>query len=100
MFTLLGVATPGSGWFLYPFLFPLWAILPTAVFDTNVGEVSVLGYLVAFPITKIILGTTAWYRKKADELKSNGKTSIGGLTISSRGTGMSSNSSSGGGSDY
>jgi len=100
VFTLLGIATPRSGWFLYPFLVPFWAILPTAVFDTNVGEVSILGYLVSFPIAKFILGRTAWYRKRADELKSKGKTSIGGITISSRGTGMSSDSSSGGGSDY
>jgi uncharacterized protein len=100
VFTLLGISTPRSGWFLYPFLVPFWAMLPTAVFGTDVGEVSILGYLVAFPVAKVILGRTAWYRKKADELKTIGKTSIGGITISSRGTGMSSNSSSGGRSDY
>ncbi|MEO6565709.1 MAG: hypothetical protein ABIO63_06705 [Casimicrobiaceae bacterium] len=53
-------------------------------------------YLVGFPLAKIILSRTYWYRKARSELKKKGSTSIGGFVLSSgvSSSGWSSGSSS------
>lgn len=99
LFTVLGVLTPGMGWFLYLFLIPFWAMFPIIVVGTT-GAMILLGiYLVAYPTSKIIIGRTAWYRKARRHLKTKGSARIGGFTITSGGSssgGWSSSGSSGG----
>src|SRR5450755_3819694 len=35
LFTVIGVMTPGMGWFLYVFLIPFWAMFPLVVLGTH-----------------------------------------------------------------
>lgn len=93
LFTVIGVVTPGTGWFLYVFLIPFWAMFPIVVVGVK-GALILLGiYIVGFPIAKLILRTRPWYGKAADELKRTGQTSLGGIVVSSGGSSWSSSSS-------
>ncbi len=91
LFTVLGILTPRVGWFLYFFLIPFWAMFPIVVVGTKIGFILLIIYLIMFPIAKLILGRTKWYRKAGRDLKSKGRATIGGFTFSS---GSSSGSSS------
>lgn len=96
LFTVLGVLTPGAGWFLYFFLIPFWAMFPIVVVGGKGAFVMLMTYLVAFPVAKLSIRKKAWYLKAARELKSKGSTTVGGMVISSGG-GSSSSSGGGGG---
>ena len=95
LFTVVGVLTPGVGWFLYAFLIPFWAMFPIIVIGPK-ATVGVLAlYLIGYPIAKLILSRNPAYQKAALEMKTKGSTTFGGMVISSGGG--SSGSSSGGG---
>jgi len=94
LFTVIGVMTPGMGWFLYVFLIPFWAMFPIIIIGPK-ATVGLLGvYLVGYPVAKLWLKRQPWYAKAAEEMKTKGTTTVGGMVISSGG---SSSSSSGGG---
>jgi uncharacterized protein len=97
LFTVIGIATPGVGWFLYVFLIPFWAVFPMAVVG-NVGALWLLGiYLIGYPLAKLALSRSDWYRRAQREIRTKGRTTIGGFTVgSSGGGGWSSGGSSGG----
>jgi len=103
VFTVVGVMTPGMGWFLYVFLIPFWAMFPIVVIGPK-ATVGVLAlYVIGYPIAKLILARQPWYAKAAADLKAKGTTTIGGMVItsggpSSSGGGGSSGGFSGGGS--
>ena len=100
LFTVLGVVTPGMGWFLYFFLIPFWAMFPIVVVGTTGALILLVTYLVCFPIAKIILSRSPWYGKAKKALKSKGRASIGGFTLTTGGGGWHSSGgsfSSGGG---
>lgn len=63
LFTVLGVVTPGVGWFLYFFLIPFWAMFPIVVVGTTGAFILLAIYLVCFPIAKVILSKSKWYGK-------------------------------------
>ena len=95
IFTVVGVMTPGVGWFLYVFLIPFWAMFPIIIVGTR-GALWLLGtYVVVYPIAKLILSRQPWYLKAASDLKSKGSASIGGFVMSS-GSHSSGGFSSGG----
>lgn len=99
LFTVLGILTPGMGWFLYFFLIPFWAMFPIVVVGTT-GALYLFGtYLVGFPIAKLIVSRRPWYERAKQDLKSKGVAQIGGFTVGGRsgGSSWSSGSSSGGG---
>lgn len=96
LFTIIGIMTPGFGWFLYIFLIPFWAMFPIIVLGTKGALVCLISYLVLYPGAKIFLNNSEWYMKAKADLKTKGKASIGGFTFSSGGSGSSW--SSGGGS--
>jgi uncharacterized protein len=97
LFTVVGVMTPGMGWFLYFFLVPFWAMFPIIVVGVR-GALVMLGtYVVAFPIAKLIVSRQPWYAKASVDLKRKGTTSIGGWTMSTSGGGGSWSSGGGGG---
>jgi uncharacterized protein len=96
LFTIIGVLTPGFGWFLYLFLIPFWAMFPIIVVGTKGTLVIFIIYIVGYPVTKLLLKRTEWYKKAKKDLKTKGKASIGGFTFTSGGSGGSW--SSGGGS--
>jgi len=92
LFTIIGVVTPGVGWFLYLFLIPFWAMFPIIVVGVKGALTLLATYLVAFPTAKLLLSRSAWYQKARTDLKTKGRASIGGFTLSS---GSSSSGSSG-----
>jgi uncharacterized protein len=96
LFTVMGVLTPGMGWFLYVFLIPFWAMFPMFIIGPT-PTVALLGaYLVGFPLAKLRVRNTAWYQKAQADLKSKGTASIGGFTFSSGGSSFSSGGGGGG----
>ena len=98
LFTVIGILTPGVGWFLYFFLIPFWAMFPIVVLGTQGAFYLLIIYLIGFPLAKIILKNTAWYQKAQKDLRTKGKASIGGFVLTSGGSGGSwSSGSSGGG---
>jgi uncharacterized protein len=87
LFTVIGIVTPGAGWFLYFFLIPFWAMFPIIVVGTAGALTLLITYLVAFPIAKLMLGNSEWYKKAGADLRSKGRASIGGFTFLSGGGG-------------
>jgi uncharacterized protein len=94
LFTIIGVMTPGFGWFLYLFLIPFWAMFPLIIIGQNATLAVFLTYIVGYPIAKLVLSRTGWYAKAAADLKTKGHASIGGFTMSSSGGSSRSSSSS------
>lgn len=103
LFTVIGVLTPGMGWFLYFFLIPFWAMFPIIIVGTKGAFYLLICYLIMFPVAKLSLKNSEWYKKAKKDLKTKGRASIGGFTFSSRSSGSSwssggSSFSGGGGS--
>jgi uncharacterized protein len=96
LFTVVGILTPGFGWFLYVFLIPFWATFPMMIIGSRATLVLLIIYLIGYPVSKLFLRKTAWFKKAKEDLRTKGKASIGGFTFSSGGSGGSW--SSGGGS--
>ena len=98
LFTFIGVVTPGVGWFLYVFLIPFWAMFPLMIIGMRATLAVFVVYVVGYPIAKVLLARTEWYRKAAQDMKTKGHATIGGFTMTSSGgsSGSSSSRSSGG----
>ena len=101
LFTVIGICTPGVGWFLYLFLIPFWAMFPMVILGSR-GALTVLGFhLVGYPIVKLLLARTAWYRKGGmGGGSSGGGRSSGWVSSSSFSSSSSSFSSSSSGSSF
>ena len=101
LFTVIGILTPGVGWFLYFFLIPFWAMFPIIVLGTGGAFKCLVTYVIGFPLAKLFLRNTDWYKKAQKDLRTKGRASIGGFRISSGSSGRSwssgSSSFSGGG---
>lgn len=98
LFTVIGILTPGVGWFLYLFLIPFWALFPVVVIGTQGALACLVVYLIGFPVMKLWLRNKAWYQKAQKDLRTKGSASIGGFTLmSGGGGGFSSGGFSGGG---
>jgi len=102
LFTVVGVLTPGMGWFMYVFLIPFWAVFPIIVIGPRATVVLVAAYIIGYPIAKLRMRKLPWYQKAAADLKSKGRAQIGGFTFSTSGASgggfsSSSDSFSGGG---
>jgi uncharacterized protein len=98
LFTIIGVLTPGMGWFLYLFLIPFWAMFPIIVVGTK-GALILLGtYVIGYPIAKIVVSRLPWYKKARSDLKTKGSARVGGFVVSGGGSSWSSGGSSSGGS--
>jgi uncharacterized protein len=74
VFTFLGLFIPGcSGWFLYVFLIPFYAIFPMLVLGQN-GGLGLLGiYVVGFPFLKMILNKTSWGQRMSKKMGNTNK---------------------------
>lgn len=65
LFTVIGVVTPGVGWFLYVFLIPFWAMFPIVVVGFA-ATMAILGvYLIGFPIAKLWVARSDWAKRKS-----------------------------------
>jgi uncharacterized protein len=94
IFTIVGVMTPGIGWFLYLFLIPFWAMFPMVVVGSR-GALGLLAvYLVGYPVAKLVVKRQPWYATAAKQLRSKGSATIGGFTVSTGSSGYSSGGSS------
>ena len=105
LFTVIGVMTPGMGWFLYFFLIPFWALFPIVVVGFQ-GAMTILGtYLVGFPAAKLLLPRTQWFKNKTRttlaDRRQRGRSGFGGVNHSRDSWSSSSGgwSSGGGGGD-
>jgi uncharacterized protein len=97
LFTAIGILTPGVGWFLYLFLIPFWAVFPIVVLGSGAAFYCFIAYVIGFPVTKLFIRKTDWYKKAQKELRTKGQTSIGGFSI---GSGSFGSSWSSGGSGF
>lgn len=96
LFTIVGVLTPGAGWFLYIFLIPFWAVFPIIVVGTSGALTCLITYIIGFPVVKLFLKNKDWYKKAGKDLRTKGKASIGGFSFSSGGSAGSWSSGSSG----
>jgi len=94
LFTIIGVVTPGMGWFLYLFLIPFWAMFPVIIFGSSVTFYILIAYLVGFPIAKFLVSRSDTYRTAARDIKKKGFARVGGFTVGSSGGSWSSGGSS------
>ncbi|MGD9333120.1 MAG: TPM domain-containing protein [Desulfobacterales bacterium] len=92
LFTVVGVVTPGVGWFIYIFLIPFWAMFPIVVVGTTGAFILLAIYLICFPVAKVILSKSKWYDKAKQDIKQKGRANIGGWTLTSGGGGWRSSS--------
>jgi uncharacterized protein len=104
IFTFLGLAIPGcAGWFLYAFLIPFYAAFPMIALGKSAGLSLLAGYVVGFPIIKLMLGRTDWGKRMAKKMvtarQRGGRGWSGGSGWSSGG-GRSSGGFSGGGGSF
>ena len=101
MFTFAGLSSEGApGWVLYFFLIPFYAVFPGAVFGWGFGMSVLVGYLIAFPILKVLFKKMGWTKKFANT--GTGGRSGGGWSSGSGwfSGGGSSGSSWGGGGGF
>lgn len=94
LFTVIGIVTPGMGWFLYLFLIPFWAMFPVIIFGSSVTFYILIAYLAGFPLAKLIVSRSGTYRKAKEDIKKKGFATVGGFTVGSSGGSWSSGSSS------
>lgn len=87
LFTIVGIMTPGVGWFLYLFLIPFWAMFPIMVVGSTGALYLLITYLIAYPVAKLLLKNSDWYVKASKDLKTKGRANIGGFTMTSGGSG-------------
>jgi uncharacterized protein len=100
LFTVIGIFTPGAGWFLYFFLIPFWAMFPIMIVGTRGALICLIAYLIIFPVAKISLKYTSRHKKMGRQSGSSGSSFMGGFGFSSGSSGgswSSGGSSSGGG---
>ena len=95
LFTVIGVMTPGVGWFLYVFLIPFWAMFPIVIIGPKATVVLLAAYVIGYPVAKLVLRRLPWYQKASLDMKTKGTATVGGMVFTS--SGSSSSSSSGGG---
>ena len=66
--TIIGIITPGMGWFMYLFLIPFWAMFPIAIFGSGITLYILIAYLVGFPIAKLLVSRSDTYRTAARDI--------------------------------
>ncbi len=98
VFSFFALFTPGcSGWGLYAFLIPFYAVFPMVVLGASGGVLALAIYALATPILKMILPKTEWGKKIAEKLKNSGNNSGRGGGWSSGGGWFIGGGGSGGG---
>ncbi len=100
LFTIVGVMTPGMGWFLYLFLIPFWAMFPIIVVGVRGALLILTIYVIGFPIAKLIMRSRPGYTEAVKQLKRTGTATFGGMVITSGGSSRGSSGSSSGGGGF
>ena len=95
LFTIIGIFTPGMGWFLYLFLIPFWALFPIIVVGLKATMIILGTYVIGFPIAKLLIARSDWYkRQNFNSGARRGRSRWDGVNHSSGGWSSSSGSSS------
>ncbi|RAW03136.1 TPM domain-containing protein [Pseudochryseolinea flava] len=103
IFTVVALLIPDrTGWFLYAFLIPFYAVFPWVVLGLVGGGILLTIYLIAFPIARVLIGKTQWAKnfasQKPGSRRSGSSWSSGsGWSSGSSSSSWSRGSSSGGG---
>ncbi len=86
-FTYTALFTKGcAGWGLYGFLTPFYAIFPGVAFGNMSSGIGILlGYLIGFPILKLLIGRTAWGQRMSQQMAASASKSRSGSGWSSGG---------------
>jgi uncharacterized protein len=97
LFTVIGILTPGVGWFLYFFLIPFWSMFPIVIVGVEHTLKILIAYLVGYPLLKLILPRTEWYRRASRAMGTKGAGGFGGFSVGTGGSWSSGGFSGGGG---
>ena len=105
IFAFFGIIAPGStGWIIYFFLFPFYAIFPVIAVGVEYWYVPLLSYAIIFPIIKFWLIKTGWGKQISSKMNSgSGKSSgwsSGGWSSGGSSSRSSGSSFSGGGGSF
>jgi len=93
LFTVAAVFSQGcSGWGLYAFLIPFYAVFPWIIIGYTGAGILLVIYLIAVPILKILIGRSAWGKALMTKWKNNSH--AGRSSGSGWGSGWSSGGSS------
>jgi uncharacterized protein len=102
LFTVIGLFTPGMGWFLYFFLIPFWGLFPIAIVGLKTAMVILGVYVIGFPIAKLLIQRSEWFKKRnalSGDRRGRNRSRYDGVSHSSGSWSSSSSSSSWGSSD-
>ena len=94
LFTVVGIMTPGVGWFMYVFLIPFYASFPIVILGLRPTLVLIAVYLIAYPLVKLSVRKKPWYLKAQRETKTSPGSASGWGVFS--GSGSSSGGDDGG----
>jgi uncharacterized protein len=95
LFTFAGIMTSGAGgWFLYVFLSPFWLLFPMPFWGVRAGYLMLGIHVVGFPLIRMWVADTDWYRKMQTRVATRATTSSGGSLVTSSSDSSSSDSSS------
>ncbi len=98
IFTAIALFSPGgTGWGLYSFLIPFYAIFPWLAIGLTGGIILFGLYVVGMPLAKIIVGRSAWGKSKMIQWQSRGGSFSSGSSIGGSSWGSSTGNSFGGG---
>ena len=81
LFTVIGVLTPGMGWFIYIFLIPFYAMFPIVVVGVQGALMMLVVYLIAFPVAQLVISRTASDKTAQKDMKTKGHAKIGGFVL-------------------
>ncbi|HXG29401.1 MAG TPA: TPM domain-containing protein [Nevskiales bacterium] len=95
LFTIIGILTPGVGWFMYLFLIPFWSMFPIVIVGADHTLKILIAYLVAYPLLKLVLPRTEWYQRASKAMGTKGG-GFGGFSVGYGGGSWSSRASGGG----
>ncbi|HEY9045727.1 MAG TPA: TPM domain-containing protein, partial [Ohtaekwangia sp.] len=71
IFTVLGIFIPDkAAWFIYAFLIIFYAVFPWIVLGFVGGMIALGIYLVGFPLARLLLTRSGWYKKKIEKFNS------------------------------
>ncbi|MCX5794293.1 MAG: TPM domain-containing protein [Elusimicrobia bacterium] len=93
LFTAIGILIPdATGWFLYFFLIPFWAMFPIVILGPRGALATLTCHLVGFPLLRLLLPRTDWGKRVASHIHTTG----GGCHGSSYSSGWGCSSGGGG----
>lgn len=99
IFAFFGLIAPGgTGWIIYVFLIPFYALFPIIAVGTTYWYVPLSIYLIAFPLLRIWMGKSSWGKSVSSKMGGGSGSNWSSGGWSSGGSSGGSSFSGGGGS--